>query len=107
MSIAQEGFNLAISSSPFSSPAIPMVGNVTAQPLISIDEIHQELKSQLTSRVRWTESIQFMIEQGITHFIELGSGSVLTSLLKRISKDVVGISIGTPADFDKLLSGEV
>jgi len=84
-----------------------MVGNVTAQPLISIDEIHQELKSQLTSRVRWTESIQFMIEQGITHFIELGSGSVLTSLLKRISKDVVGISIGTPADFDKLLSGEV
>lgn len=107
MSIAQEGFNLAISSSPLNSPAIPMVGNVTAQPLISIDEIQQELKSQLTSRVRWTESIQFMIKQGITHFIELGSGSVLTSLLKRISKDAVGISIGTPADFDKLLSGEV
>jgi [acyl-carrier-protein] S-malonyltransferase len=107
MSIAQEGFNQAISSSPFNSPTIPLVGNVTAQPLRSIDEIHQELRSQLTSRVRWTESIQFMIEQGITHFIELGSGSVLTSLLKRISKDAVGISIGTPADFDKLLSGEV
>jgi [acyl-carrier-protein] S-malonyltransferase len=107
MKNAQDDFNLAIASSPFSTPAIPMIGNVTAQPLISIDGIQQELKSQLTSRVRWTESIQYMINQGITHFIEMGSGSVLTSLLKRISKDVIGISLGTPSDFEKLLSGEV
>lgn len=104
---AQDGFNLAIASSPFMTPAIPMIGNVTAHPLASIDGIQQELKSQLTSRVRWTESIQYMISHGITHFIEMGSGSVLTSLLKRISKDVIGISLGTPSDFDKLLSGEV
>jgi [acyl-carrier-protein] S-malonyltransferase len=107
MKNAQEGFDLAVSTSPLKTPKIPIVGNVTALPLKSIEETQSELQSQLTSRVRWTESIQWMIEQGTTHFIELGSGSVLTSLLKRISKDVTGLAIGSPADFEKLLSGEV
>jgi [acyl-carrier-protein] S-malonyltransferase len=52
--------------------------------------------------VRWTESILFLIAQGITTFIELGSGTVLTGLLKRIDRSAVGLQAGTPADFDRL-----
>ena len=104
---AQESFNLAVENSQFQVPKIPIVGNVSAQPLNNIRDIQTDLKSQLTSRVRWTESIHWMINNGINLFLELGSGSVLTSLLKRINKDVIGISLGTPADFEKLLSGEV
>jgi len=60
------------------------------------------LQDQLTHRVRWTESIQWMIAQGVTTFIELGSGTVLTGLLKRIDREALGFNLGTPADFEKL-----
>jgi [acyl-carrier-protein] S-malonyltransferase len=99
---AQEAFNLAVNAAEISDPAIPLIGNVSARPLPSAGQIRSDLQAQLTSRVRWTESIQFMVDQGIDLFLELGSGSVLTGLLKRINEQVKGIALGTPADFDKL-----
>jgi [acyl-carrier-protein] S-malonyltransferase len=99
---AQEGFNQAVQAAPLSDPLAPVVGNVQAAPLTSAAAIRAELQSQLTNRVRWTESIQWMIAQGVTTFIEMGSDSVLTSLLKRIDRSVQGISLEKPADFEKL-----
>lgn len=107
MASAQADFNRLVDATPFFPPRIPIVGNVGARPLTTIHAIQQDLESQLLSRVRWTESILWMISQGVTLFIEIGSGSVLTSLLKRINRDVQGISLSSPADFDKLMSGEV
>jgi len=104
---AQDGFNLALSTSPIVSPEILIIGNVNARPLTTVAEIRQDLQSQLTSRVRWTETIRYLIEQGVSHFIELGSGSVLTGLLKRINRDVTGYALSTPGDFDTFFSGEV
>jgi [acyl-carrier-protein] S-malonyltransferase len=66
------------------------------------NEVRLDLQAQLYSRVRWTESIQFMISQGVTTFYEIGSGSVLTGLLRRIDREVVGVSFGTPEDIEKL-----
>jgi [acyl-carrier-protein] S-malonyltransferase len=102
MSHAQAGFNQAIREITFQNPHPPLIGNITAEPLTSIAQVQADLMAQLTSQVRWTESIQVMIAQGVTHFIELGSGSVLTGLLKRIDKQVAGLAIGAPADFDRL-----
>jgi len=104
MAHAQSGFAEAVANAPISDPHIPLVGNVTASPLTRADEIRADLNAQLTSRVRWTESIQNMIAGGASLFIELGSGSVLTGLLKRIDPQVSGLSLSAPADFDKLLS---
>lgn len=104
---AQEDFKLELKNCPFQDPLAPVIGNVNAAPLFAKDQICEDLETQLTSSVRWTETIQFMIDQGITLFIELGSGSVLTSLLKRINKDVHGLAIGSPSDFDILKAGEV
>lgn len=99
---AQTQFNRAIMQAPLKNPDIPVVGNVSAAPLDSVQAIRQDLNAQLTSRVRWTESMRWMIAQGITTFVEIGSGSVLTGLLRRIDRAVEGISLGTPDDFEQL-----
>ena len=102
MEHAQAGFNQAVGGAPIIDPVTPIVGNVTARPLASAEEIRSDLRDQLTHRVRWTEAIQFMAGQGINTFIEFGSGSVLTGLLKRIEREVLGITFGTPADLERL-----
>jgi [acyl-carrier-protein] S-malonyltransferase len=102
MEPAQQTFNRAVRTSPLTGPQIPIVGNVTARPLEDVAAIHADLEAQLTSRVRWTESIQWMISQGVTTFIELGSGNVLTGLLKRIDREAQGYTLSTPEDFARL-----
>ncbi len=102
MAHAQERFNQAVEGAGVQDPAIPIVGNVTAQPLASAQAVRADLRQQLTARVRWTESIQALAARGITTFIELGSGSVLCGLLKRIDPNLRGIAIGEPGDFAKL-----
>ncbi len=99
---AQADFNQAVNAAPITDPWVPLVGNVTANPLTKASQVRADLQAQLTSRVRWTESIQTMIAQGVTSFLELGSGSVLTGLLKRIDREAVGLAIGNPEDFAKL-----
>ena len=102
MTHAQADFNQAVLQAGITDPHIPLVGNVTALPLSTATEIRADLQAQLTSRVRWTESIQEMARRGVSTFIEFGSGAVLTGLIKRIDEQVLGVPIGGPADFDKL-----
>lgn len=102
MQPAQAEFNRAVNEAPLNDPAVPVIGNVSASPLTSATQIRADLQAQLTSRVRWTETIQFMLENGVTTFIELGSGSVLSGLIKRISRDARCLSLGSPQDFVNL-----
>ena len=102
MAYAQADFNLAVENAPFEDPYLPLVGNVTAQPLINADQVRADLQAQLTNRVRWTESIQLMVQSGVQDFIELGSGNVLSGLVKRIDRQVQTCTAGTPQDFDQL-----
>jgi [acyl-carrier-protein] S-malonyltransferase len=101
---SQDQFTAAVGSSKISTPHVPVIGNVNASPLLSVEDIQSDLRAQLNSRVRWTESIQYLISSGITTFIEIGSNSVLTGLLRRIDRSVHGISISEPEDFEKLTS---
>jgi len=104
MANAQEDFNLAVDNAPIQDPLHPIIGNVNAKPLDSVAHIKADLQAQLTSRVRWTESVQYMASQGINTFIEIGSGSVLGGLIKRIDRQVQVLPLGTPEDFEKLLA---
>jgi len=103
MEHAQADFNKAVEAAPLQEPRIKIVGNVNARPLNRIQYIEDDLKAQLTSRVRWTESIQYMLEQGVDTFIEIGPGSVLTNLVKRIERNTKRYTLGKPGDFEKLL----
>jgi [acyl-carrier-protein] S-malonyltransferase len=102
MAVSQSDFAQAVDQARLKDPSVPLVGNVTATPLKSAGEIEDDLGLQLTSRVRWTETIRGMVANGVNTFIELGSGDVLTGLLKRIAPEAVGIALGNPEDFAKL-----
>jgi [acyl-carrier-protein] S-malonyltransferase len=104
MGHAQADFNQAVDAAPIVDPLVPLVGNVSAQSLSSAQQIRSDLQAQLNSRVRWTESIQFMIGQGNRIFLELGNESVLTGLLKRIDRQATGIPIGKPKDIESLFN---
>ena len=84
----------AIANTHFSNPTCPVFQNVDASPYIDPAMIKENLINQLTAPVRWTQTIQKMVEHGISHFTEVGPGSVLQGLVKKIAKDVLtdGIS---------------
>jgi [acyl-carrier-protein] S-malonyltransferase len=84
----------AIENTHFNNPTCPVYQNVDASPYIDPQSIRQNLINQLTSPVRWTQTIQEMVKNGATHFTEVGPGNVLQGLVKKIAKDVTvdGIS---------------
>ena len=102
MSTSQDDFNNSIASAGIKNSYVPVIGNVTAKPLLDADDIRNDLHNQLTHRVRWTESINYLVSEGVSDFIEIGNGSVLCGLIKRIDRNVVAIPLGTPEDFQRL-----
>ena len=84
-------------------PVRPLVANVTAKEISQPEEIRRLLVAQVTGLVRWRESVMYMAAAGIDTFVELGSGKVLTGLVKRINGDVTGVSIQGPDDIDAFL----
>jgi len=102
MSTYQEDFNKSIASTLIKNSYVPVIGNVTAKPLIDADAIKNDLQNQLTHRVRWTETVNFLVSDGISEFIEIGNGSVLCGLIKRIDHNVVASPLGVPEDFQRL-----
>ena len=91
-SVAEE-YRAAIEATPLRDPVVPVIANISARPLADAGEIRAELAGQLTWPVRWTASIQAMIAQGVTHFVEVGPKDVLSGLVKRIDPNVEAISI--------------
>jgi len=80
------------------SPVVPLVANVLAQPIGDPAEIVRRLIAQVTGTVRWRESVALMAAKGVRSFYEVGSGKVLSGLVKRIVENASGVSIGTPDD---------
>ena len=102
MQHAQTDFNQAVAAAPIRQAKIEIIGNVNAHPISSPNDIRADLQAQLNARVRWTESIQYMLKQGITTFVEVGNGNVLTNLVKRINRKTKRIALGTHEDFEKI-----
>ncbi|MCB8943753.1 MAG: ACP S-malonyltransferase [Ardenticatenaceae bacterium] len=86
MASASAAFAEAVAATPVAVPQVPVIGNVTGRPLTTPDEIRAELEAQLTSAVAWTDSMQYLLEQGVDTFVEVGSGDVLLGLMKRIDR---------------------
>jgi [acyl-carrier-protein] S-malonyltransferase len=84
-------------------PAVPLIANVLAAPISSPSEIRQRLVEQVTSTVRWRESVAAMAAAGVTDVYEIGSGKVLAGLAKRIVPTLNATSLGTPLDIEAAL----
>jgi [acyl-carrier-protein] S-malonyltransferase len=74
------------------------VANVTAAPVTDPEAIRDGLVRQVTGTVRWRESVAAMSDAGVTSFFEIGSGKILTGLVKRITSGAAAIAVGTPED---------
>ena len=99
MASIQEDWNDAVDACAMDAPQVPVVGNVHANPMLTADELRADIKAQMQSRVRWTESVQWMQGNGIQSYVEAGSGDVLLGMIKRIDSAAARYPLGAPKDF--------
>jgi len=100
MAGAQPKLQAALAQIPINRSAVPVIGNVRALPHGEPAEIHQLLVDQVTSSVRWEESIRYLLAQGFTRFIELGPGTALTGFMKRIDKTAQVLNVADAASLE-------
>ena len=93
-----------LKSVPLTKPVPPVVSNVTATAEQDPNKIRDLLAQQITSRVRWRESIKFLASKGIEGVVEVGAGKVLSGLCKRIEPNLTLNSVETPEDVEIFLS---
>ena len=98
MQPAADAMAAALARVTIQPPRVPLVANVTAQSVTDPAQIVQGLIAQVSGTVRWRESVAFMAQAGVTTFYEVGSGKVLSGLIKRIAEGATGTSVGTPAE---------
>ena len=102
MNSATESMREKINNLNIKEIKIPIISNFTAKPSVSSDEIKKLLILQIEGRVRWLESVDFMINGGTKKFIEIGPGKVLSGLIKRTNKNVRVISINNEIDIKEI-----
>jgi [acyl-carrier-protein] S-malonyltransferase len=100
MEPARDGLAEAVSGLRFNDPTVPIVANCTGKPLTTAQEVKQELIAQICSCVEWRRSIEYMLGAGVTRFVEIGPGKVLSNMVKRIDRSAVAVSVG---DMDGIL----
>lgn len=104
MAPAADAMAEALSKVSVKSPAVPVIANVRAAPVTDPAEIVPLLVEQVTGQVRWRETIEWFAENGVTSLYEIGSGKVLTGLVRRIDKSLAGTAVNTPADIEAALA---
>ena len=100
MASAQPKLAAILASLPLLAPGMPVISNVTAQPHGEPSEIQARLVDQVTSSVRWEDSMRHLLAQGFTRFIELGPGTALSGFMKRIDKNVQMLNVADPASLE-------
>ena len=93
MQPAQERLAIDLAKVPFSDPSVPIVTNVDARPINAGEDARNALVRQVTAPVRWLESVEFLIQQGVQTFIEVGPGKVLSGLVRQIDRSVRCVNV--------------
>ena len=103
MAPAADAMAAALEASRPLPPIVPLVANVSAAKETDPDRIRDLLVKQVTATVRWQECVRAMVDLGVTNFVELGAGKVLSGLIKRIAPDATAVSASTPAEIEAVL----
>ena len=98
MQPAADAMAEALAGAKISAPVVPVVANVLASAITDPDEIRKRLVEQVTGSVRWAESMSYLGQQGVTRFVEVGAGKVLSGLIKRIVDGATAANVGGPDD---------
>ena len=102
MGQAQEGLTEAVQSVEFHDPLVPIIANVSGEPLMTGEQIRTELISGLCHCVQWRNSVRFMVDSGVSQFVEFGPSRVLSALIKRIERGVQASTLSDPDSIQKL-----
>ncbi len=94
MQPAADGLMQAIATVAFNPLSFPVIGNVSAKPLMFVGDVKDELVQQLCHPVQWQITIEYLLSHGVETFVEIGPGKVLSGLIKRINRDIRTVSIG-------------
>jgi [acyl-carrier-protein] S-malonyltransferase len=97
MQQASQSFGETVKKFYLNPPEVPLLSNITAQAMTSVEELREEMIEQLTRPVQWTRSVQTAISSGVDTFVELGPNQVLSGLIRRISRNVESISLNDMA----------
>jgi [acyl-carrier-protein] S-malonyltransferase len=100
MEPAAEELARAIANFELHDPKMPIVSNTTAQPLTTAEEVREELQCQLCHCIQWQGSVEYMVDSGVSTFIELGPSKVLSGLIKRTNREVLVLNISDPASIN-------
>jgi [acyl-carrier-protein] S-malonyltransferase len=101
MQPAAAGLARAIDSTSVHDASIPIIGNIDARPLTTATEIRTELAQQIASSVQWIHTIKYLVNAGVTVFLEIGPGQALSGMVKRIAKEATTINISNMAEMEK------
>ena len=108
LAVAGEKLAAELENVTFRDPIKPYVANVTALPVTTADGIKESLTRQVSSPVRWEQSVRAMRDLGVTDFVEIGPGKTLAGFMKRIDRAIPVVTVSTVADLDKLhINGEI
>ncbi len=103
MAAAREGLTPALAAATFAAPRPPVVTNIDARPVAEGETARDALERQVDGPVRWVDSVRWMVEEGdIDRFVEIGPGTVLSGLIRRIAKGVEVVSVQEPDDLEAL-----
>ena len=102
---AQQGLTETIGTMDFKDPNMPIIANSTSSPLTTAIEVRKELIDGLCHCVKWKHSVQYMVDSGVSRFLEFGPSRVLSSLIKRIDQDVEAVTLSDLQSMKKLGAG--
>ena len=105
MQPAADAMHDALGEAAVRVPVVPVVANVTAERVTQPDEIRDLLVRQVTGTVRWRECVLAAVGMGVDSFVELGSGKVLSGLVRRIVPEAAAVAAGTPVEIETVLRG--
>jgi [acyl-carrier-protein] S-malonyltransferase len=103
MAPAAEVMAEALAEVDMHQPSLTLIANVTAAPVVDPDSIRGFLVEQVTAMVRWRESVLRMKEEGVESLVELGTGKILSGLIRRIDRDLQVANAGTPDEIEALV----
>ena len=104
MKPAVDGLIKYLEETEFKDPAIPVIGNMTGEPLSTVAEVKTELRNQLTNPIQWQRTVEYIYGQGVPTFIEIGPGKVLTGLIRRINSEARTINLNDLESIKNLAS---
>jgi [acyl-carrier-protein] S-malonyltransferase len=102
MQPAAAGLAAVLKQTHFHAATIPVISNISAQPLHERTAFAQELAQQVVSAVQWTRTVAFLVEVGVSLFVEIGAGQVLSGLIKRMAKGATIFSVSSAADVERV-----